>query len=80
MHIEDTTNIIEIHPPGRKEPFVALCVKKLAGIRLCTSLDDVRLDYGQSPMIERLVSESLGAYVAGSTHVFNRSIASRIAG
>ena len=70
-------DLIEVQPPGRNRLLIVLCVERPRDrISFTPPLDDVLLDLGHRSMIGRLVGERPGVYIAGSTHVVNRPIAS----
>ena len=67
---------VEVQLPASDRFFIVHVDKSRDRIPF-TPLDNFPLDLGHSPVIESVVSKSLGVCIAGSTHVVRCSIASR---
>ena len=74
-HVEDMKDPVEVQPPGRDRFLIILGVESSRDHIPFTPLDDVPLDLGHGPAIEKLVGEPPGACITGPTHVVNCTIA-----
>ena len=76
MYFEDVVNLIEVRLPSSNFLFV-VCVEGPEERIPFATLDDVLLDFCDSPAIKSQLANFPVLFVAGSTDVVNRSTALR---
>ena len=75
-YVEDAKNPVEVPLPTRNLIFVGLCMEDPRDRTSFTLFDDLSLDLGDSPAIDKAsVSRPLGVHIFTSTYVVSSSIA-----